>query len=128
MYPFLNKYFVGWKFFDNFEFAKQGRILLIWNPLKVYVTSIIERHIIHYNVTCLATNISFSFSLCYGLYEVTVRRKLWESLTSNVPLDRLALLAGDFNCVLNLKERIGGRIPLEKVYYKFYNTCGFLGL
>lgn len=34
----------------------------------------------------------------------------------------------DFNNVMELNERVGGRIPIKREYYDFADTCSFLGL
>lgn len=76
--------------------------------------SSVEKQVIHSLVACKTTNNAFSFSLCYCFYQVTDRREIWDSFISNVPLDRPALVGGDFNCVMDPDKRVGGQIPLEK--------------
>lgn len=77
---FINKYFLNWNFINNFDVVKNGRILLLWNPLKVQVTiNKIEKQVIHVTVISLADSKTFYFIFCYGFYQVTNGREMWDS-------------------------------------------------
>lgn len=126
---FISKYFKNWSYTENFDLVKGGRILIIWNPLRVEMNDIVkEEQVIHSSITCRLTNNSFKFSVVYGFWHVADRRSLWDSLLTNVPLDFPALVAGDFNCVLDPSERIGDRTLPEREYRDFVDTCAFLSL
>lgn len=126
---FFSTWMDDWSLLHNFETTRNGWILVMWNNAKVQLTPIsIEEQVIHSEITCKAYTNSFVFSLCYGRNKLAERRELWDSLISKIPLDRPALLCGDFNCVMSSDERVGGRVPNEKEYCDFPDTYGFLGL
>lgn len=125
----LSNHFAGWNVINNFDLVPGGRILLLWNPAKIDVVTIIrEKQVIHTTISCLVTNNSFNFSLVYGFWSVANRRELWDSLLLHTQHNQPLLLAGDFNCVLSEDDRIGNRPPTEYEIKDFVDTTAFLGL
>lgn len=55
-------------------------------------------------------SLSFYVTIAYAKCDSTQRLKLWEELFSiSNRMDRSWIIGGDFNVVLNPKEKIGGR-------------------
>lgn len=126
---FRNKFCPSWNFCHNFDLVNNGKILLLWNPTNVVVDVVkVEEQVIHARITCRITNSSFHLSLCYGLWDYIDMRPLWDSLILTTPLDFPAIVCGDFNCILDSCECVGGRIHLENEYRDFVDMAAYLSL
>lgn len=118
-----------WGFVDNFSVARNGRILLTWNPARLILNIVsIEAQVIHTKVECQGTGNRFHVATCYGRNQLQERRELWDSLIENCPSDEPLLVCGDFNNVLDFEERKGGRPPIEREVREFADTVAYLNL
>lgn len=112
---FVAKYLKNWNFFDNFDTVKGGRILIFWNPNRISIDMFVkEKQLIAVHATCLLSNSKFDLFVCYGFWKIPDRRDLWDSLLINCDANIPSIVTGDFNCILDPSERVGGRTPLER--------------
>lgn len=120
--------FYGFRQINNFNMHDAGRILILWNPLKIGL-EVVEctQQAIHCLATCKVTSFTFNVSFVYAFHTVVTRRPLWNNLMDlNISLPWLIL--GDFNNVLKFDEKCNG---LEVTPYEirdFENACLHTGL
>lgn len=126
----LNNNFLCWDSCNNLCVNPAGRMALLWNVNKVEldVLDTPSRHI-HCKVKCKITQIQFFVSFAYGLYSTVHRRKLWDSL-EKFGCNLLApwMILGDFNCFLQLDDKLGGKDPSPSDIRDFTKCCQSLGL
>lgn len=95
---------------NNFIMHCAGRILILWDPLKVDVTELeMTAQVIHCIITCKVTSISFQVSFVYAFHIIVARRSFWNNikeLGANCLLSWLIM--GDFNNVLKFDEKCNG--------------------
>lgn len=99
---------VDWKCLDNYDFAMNGRIWLIWDETKVKVSQISHSdQFIHCHVTLLDLNISFQLIVIYAWNTARMRNDLWQSLRQlSRGISEPWVLMGDLNTTLFYDERI----------------------
>ncbi|XVE79522.1 hypothetical protein DITRI_Ditri14bG0065800 [Diplodiscus trichospermus] len=74
----MDKWFIGWRLFHNYEKATNGRIGLIWkSSLKVDNVATSNRSII---IGITLNDKKFIFTVIYGINSGINRRKLWKHL------------------------------------------------
>lgn len=120
----------GWSFDDNFDTIAGGRILLVWNPLKVEV-NVVQKHpqSIHCIVKCKISSISFRSSIVYAHNTLVQRRLLWADLENfSGQFSAPWIVLGDFNNVLKYNERCNGRDVTPYEIRDFEDCCNALGL
>lgn len=116
-------------FIENFSTARNGRILLVWNPARLDVNvSIVEPQVIHAKVECLVSGNKFHLAMCYGRNHLQDRHELWDSLISHAPTDEPLLVCGDFNNVMEQDERIVVCPPIEREVRELVDTAAYLNL
>ncbi|XP_074298970.1 uncharacterized protein LOC141629962 [Silene latifolia] len=102
--------FNNWSISTNTAYHPGGRIWILWQ-INNYDVQFIEYdpQYIHMKITQKPENVSFNWTVVYGFNDGKDRESLWNNLI------RIAgstqgpwAVAGDFNCVLNADERIGG--------------------
>ena len=108
---FMGRRFRGWKQVNNFASHAGGRILILYDPLKIQLDTLeVLPQIIHCRVICKVSSVSFLGSFVYGYHSIVARRGLWEHLMRlGESLSEPWLLMGDFNSVLRHEERLGVR-------------------
>ncbi|WMV45671.1 hypothetical protein MTR67_039056, partial [Solanum verrucosum] len=82
----------------------------LWDP-QVIRCNLVDRskQHIHIEVDCRGINISFSFTVVYGLHTVADRRKLWEQLRSIHNNQQTPWVAmGDYNTFHRGEDRMVG--------------------
>ncbi|XP_074266842.1 uncharacterized protein LOC141590131 [Silene latifolia] len=95
---------------EGISHHKGGRIWLIWQPHQ-YVVDVrcITDQLIHSKVFDKLRNISYYFTMVYGLNKDKERESLWDSLIHiSRGIDTAWMVGGDFNSLLHLNKRIGG--------------------
>ena len=106
----MSRKFPGWEEINNFQEHPAGRIVVLWDPLKIRLEPLgIFPQVIHCLIRCKISGCSFQASFVYAFNSVLGRRSLWQNLTDfgascSVPWT----VMGDFNCVLNASEKING--------------------
>ncbi|XP_070001871.1 uncharacterized protein LOC142166145 [Nicotiana tabacum] len=113
---------VYWQCKDNYDYAPNGRIWLLWKEANVHVTVLESTdQLIH----CLVKDKNSSFTSCitfvYGLYTIQHRIPLWRSLR-NMQTNGLWLIIGDFNSVLNVDDGVNG-IPVHQAEMIDFQKC-----
>lgn len=122
--------FPGWGSFNNLSVNPAGRMALLWNENKVElnVLGFSSQHI-HCKVKCKITQIQTFASFAYGLYTTAHRSKLWSSLENfGSNLNSPWLILGDFNCFLQLDDKVGGKDTSLCDIRDFTECCQSLGL
>ncbi|XP_074278426.1 uncharacterized protein LOC141602015 [Silene latifolia] len=100
----------SWSICTNNSHHKGGRIWLIWQPNQ-YVVDVryICDQLIHSKVSDKLRNISFYFTLVYGLNKDKERESLWDYLCHiSRDIDTASMVGGVFNILMHLNERISG--------------------
>jgi len=127
---FMCRRFRGWKQVNNFASHAGGRILILFDPLKIQLETLeVCSQVIHCRVVCKVSSTSFLGSFVYGFHSIVARRGLWENLTRwGGSLSEPWLLMGDFNSILRLEERVGGAGVTHYQITDFADCCERLGL
>ncbi|KAL7145768.1 hypothetical protein ABFS83_07G108700 [Erythranthe nasuta] len=120
----VNNKFLGWKEVNNLNSHQGGRILILWNPATVTLIAQSEgKQVLNCWIRHNATNLLFHASFVFGLYKKEDRQDLWNCLEAyGNGLKSPWIILGDFNCVLNPSEKIGGR-DYNAYYLKDFNEC-----
>lgn len=101
--------FKGWCFTSNIAWHKGGRITVTWDPQAFRIRKIIgHSQFIHLEVTMAGTEENFDMTIIYAYNKELQRRSLWRELKV-LHTSKPWLVAGDFNEILNMEERIGRR-------------------
>jgi hypothetical protein len=81
----------------------------------------VDQQCIHF--TALFNNHQVFITLVYASNKYVVRRELWSALKnfSKNTLDKPWLIAGDFNCITNREESVGG--SYNPIYSYEFNDC-----
>ncbi|VFQ97160.1 unnamed protein product [Cuscuta campestris] len=105
---FLHNKLPSWSSTDNFAMIDDGRMAVIWNPLFVTCTVLdVGDQFIHCRILCNVSQKCFHITFVFALYNVTVRRQLWETISDfAVNIKTPWAIMGDFNSVLNSSERL----------------------
>ena len=71
----MSSYFPRWRFSSNFHLDSRGRVLLMWDPVFVYlqVFEMSQQHI-GCRVRCIVTGLEYGLCFVYGLHTVVHRR------------------------------------------------------
>ncbi|XP_074290657.1 uncharacterized protein LOC141617369 [Silene latifolia] len=105
--------FNNWCISTNNGHHNGGRIWILWQPQAVKVQFIeYNAQFIHMRVESVETRSIFYMTMVYAFNSIHDRAPLWDHLR------RIAsqvsgpwAIAGDFNCVLSVGERVGGNTP-----------------
>ncbi|VFQ78803.1 unnamed protein product [Cuscuta campestris] len=105
---FLHNKLPSWSSTDNFAMIDDGRMAVIWNPLFVTCTVLdVGDQFIHCRILCNVSQKCFHITFVFALYNVTVKRQLWETISDfAVNIKTPWAIMGDFNSVLNSSERL----------------------
>lgn len=82
----------------------------------------VTKQAIHSSVTHLTTHTVFACTVIYGSNNPEERALLWENLAQMHDTQMPWLVGGDFNCVLDPNERLGGNPP-SRVEIEDFRTC-----
>ncbi|XP_021734972.1 uncharacterized protein LOC110701666 [Chenopodium quinoa] len=119
----FNRLGSDWSVCANYPYHKGGRIWVVW--LSQFFDVIVVRcevQLIHVYVAHKATGLSFDCTKVYGLNTAGARVQLWEQIIElSNKITGPWILQGDFNSVLNLKDRIGSNVSLVEV--KPFRSC-----
>lgn len=91
----------SWNWIHNGQFHNRVRILVGWIPDLVNVqVAVVHLHLNHCRVTIKSTNVSFCFTILYGLNQVADRKSLWNTLVDiSTSMTNPWCIIGDFNAV-----------------------------
>ncbi|VFQ98409.1 unnamed protein product [Cuscuta campestris] len=105
---FIHNKLPFWSSTDNFAMIDDGRMAVIWNPLFVTCTLLdVGYQFIHCRILCNVSQKCFHITFVFALYNVTVRRQLWETISDfGVNIKTPWAIMGDFNSVLNSSEKL----------------------
>ncbi|XP_074303967.1 uncharacterized protein LOC141638453 [Silene latifolia] len=124
--------FKDWSISTNSHLHKGGRIWVMWKPSMVDIM-FLEYHAqyVHMEVIEKASQCSFMVTMIYASNDLKEREELWGSLR------RIAIgivvpwvIGGDFNCVTQSSERLGGRVTDAETepFKNCIEDCGFLDM
>ncbi|CAI9089562.1 OLC1v1024153C1 [Oldenlandia corymbosa var. corymbosa] len=106
---------------SNHDNQNKGRILLLWKKDEYVVKEIkVDAQFIHCHITELECKKQFYFTLVYADYLALGRSGLWDSLkVLSQGINEAWLMIGNFNCVMQQSERLGGREEMNSDSRKF---------
>ncbi|XP_074314190.1 uncharacterized protein LOC141649397 [Silene latifolia] len=105
----------GWSVTTNCSLHKGGRAWLLWRP-NIFDVHIIQcdPQFIHSKIVIKTTKKGFLLTIVYAFNEGSERLDLWDNLRSIVGQCVVPwALAGDFNTVISLDERLGAATKQE---------------
>ncbi|XP_074300092.1 uncharacterized protein LOC141631303 [Silene latifolia] len=108
-----------WAICTNSTLHRGGRIWLLWEPT-AYDINILDVQIqsIHFQVIDKIRRKNFWMTVVYGLNKAAERIPLWDSLRNyHSMIQGPWIVAGDFNSVMEVNERIG-RAPISHAEIK----------
>ncbi|XP_057864000.2 uncharacterized protein LOC131072017 [Cryptomeria japonica] len=96
-----------------FQEAKgsMGAMVVLWNPDKVAVDLIYKQeNWMHCKVRFLQEDMEFSLFNVYGSTKTEEKKRVWIEITDQIRMidSEKAIVAGDFNALLNNEEKFGG--------------------
>ncbi|XP_062100591.1 uncharacterized protein LOC133806516 [Humulus lupulus] len=104
----MSMFFSSWEFYTGT--VAEGRILLVWQRQYVSVEVRMESdQLVHVLATEVRTNKKFYVTFVYGRNTIEERRQLWNDLAGLFVPNTPWLVAGDFNAVFEVTDRVGGR-------------------
>ncbi|KAL2904673.1 Tetratricopeptide repeat protein 23-like [Bienertia sinuspersici] len=120
--------FDGWCFTSNSQHHHNGRIIVARNPNSFTVGI---QHMIDQLVQCVVNpnggGPEFYTTFSYAHNDAGAREKLWKDLEQLYSkMTRPWLLMGDFNCVINLEERLGSAVRVSEMDppRRCFELCG----
>ncbi|XP_062113080.1 uncharacterized protein LOC133824229 [Humulus lupulus] len=103
----MSSTFFGWEFYSSE--AVEGRILVIWRSNLVQLAVLQESdQFLHCQVR-LSNKTDLCLTFVYGSNSLEIRKILWNDLSHLICPSKAWMILGDFNAVLTLKDRLGGR-------------------
>jgi hypothetical protein len=103
---YINK---EWKLIHNLSNSPFGRIMILFNPLHIYLTSLLSTdQMIHCHARDINDNSSYYITFVYAANSANARKTLHAVIPSLRQNTHPWLIIGDFNCCLNLSDRVGG--------------------
>ncbi|XP_060965598.1 uncharacterized protein LOC133034519 [Cannabis sativa] len=117
---------VGWDFYSSPTI--EGRLLVIWKKIFARVIVIEEStQYVHCYVKLASHTEAFYVTFVYGLNGLEERKEMWKGLTNSRFLAKPWIVLGDFNSVINLGDRIGGK-SVSRAETEDFNQWLSLGL
>ncbi|XP_074277604.1 uncharacterized protein LOC141601241 [Silene latifolia] len=118
----------GWSVTTNCRLHKGGRVWLLWQPSLFDVMVLqYDAQFIHAKVIARCTQQQFFLTMIYAFNEGSERVDLWNKL-KNIAQQYTGpwSMAGDFNTVTSLDERLGGNTRQEDMddFNQCIATCG----
>ncbi|XP_074305538.1 uncharacterized protein LOC141640755 [Silene latifolia] len=122
--------FSNWCITTNSGYHSGGRIWIIWKP-SCFRVNVLEYNAqyVHMKVDSLVDRRSFWLTMVYAFNGQHEREPLWDNLRKNANLVTGPWpIAGDFNCVLNVSERVGGNTPAGEMehFRRCVADCGVM--
>ncbi|XP_074290689.1 uncharacterized protein LOC141617395 [Silene latifolia] len=119
--------FSDWSVTTNTTYHPGGRIWVVWKPhlFDIYFLEY-DAQYIHMKVYDKHTNGMFFFTVVYAFNGLSERESLWTNLRKiKVPSSMPWLIGGDFNCVLQPEERLGGTFNMAEAdpFQKCIEDC-----
>ncbi|XP_056691809.1 uncharacterized protein [Spinacia oleracea] len=121
--------FNGWCFTTNSSSCKGGRIVLAWNP-NAFTLSVLKvsSQLIHCLVCPKNGSVDFCCTFVYAFNQSKEREDLWRDLCGlGIGVHKPWIVLGDFNCVLNIDERVGAPVRHQSMV-TFRNCVDICGL
>lgn len=88
-----------------------GGLAILWDPRKVIVTTLQKYdNWMTVDVNSLKSNLKFMLTNIYGPISNEEKRKVWQEVQTSLLSNNIAthILGGDFNTILDTKEKYGG--------------------
>ncbi|XP_056698158.1 uncharacterized protein [Spinacia oleracea] len=121
--------FNGWCFTTNSSSCKGGRIVLAWNP-NAFTLSVLKvtSQLIHCLVCPKSGSVDFCCTFVYAFNQSKEKEDLWRDLCGlGIGVHKPWIILGDFNCVLNIDERVGAPVRHQSMV-AFRNCVDICGL
>ncbi|XP_057248206.1 uncharacterized protein LOC130590191 [Beta vulgaris subsp. vulgaris] len=117
--------------FVRIQPTTNGRIILAWNASSFHVNILaMSAQVIHCMVEVVSNKTKFFCTVVYAFNQAEKRGGLWKDLVDFESKVKLPWCLGDFNCMMNREERMGGNsreadlLPLRECVDK----CGLSDL
>ncbi|XP_074298310.1 uncharacterized protein LOC141629164 [Silene latifolia] len=132
LHNIVNKIFSDWSVSTNNALHHGGRVWVIWKPQVFDITFIkYDAQFIHVHVTNKIIHMKFYLTVIYAFNGVGERESLWMNLKNIArQIDAPWAIGGDFNCVLQANERLGGRVTEAESdpFYDCIQECGVMDI
>ncbi|XP_008782101.1 uncharacterized protein LOC103701716 [Phoenix dactylifera] len=119
----------SWGFYSVESQGLSGGIIVTWaqGPCKVDIFHVCTQEVIM--VISEGSMRPWVFAAVYASTDFRVRRILWEEVSQLISLDYPMLVAGDFNCITDPSEKMGGRpFTYERKITEFQDFLTSTGL
>lgn len=112
-----NKINIHDRYIDNYNQHDNGRIWVSWNSrtIDINLECCTDQHI-HCRVQSIDGKMKFNMTVVYALNQLDRRKQLWKDIEQIATFNEPWCIIGDYNNVLNSKDRLGGRLVSEKEY------------
>ncbi|XP_074282801.1 uncharacterized protein LOC141607351 [Silene latifolia] len=124
--------FSDWSVSTNNAHHKGGRVWVIWKPHLFDIQFLhYDAQFIHLHVTNKITQMQFYYTVIYAFNGIGEREALWLNLKLISKQCKAPwALGGDFNCVLQATERLGGNVTEaeSEPFYDCFHECGLMDI
>ncbi|XP_059663774.1 uncharacterized protein LOC132309486 [Cornus florida] len=101
----------NWNFACNYSNSILGRVWLLWNPAKIYVSlASMTSQVINCLIFLIYLKVACLASFFYAANIVMEKKSLWRSINSHRQLNVPWILLGDFNVLLHVNESFRGAL------------------
>ncbi|XP_074320900.1 uncharacterized protein LOC141657531 [Silene latifolia] len=108
----MYRVFQDWSLTSNNNKHPGGRIIVLWNPhwADIHILEY-DAQYIHMSVLDKIGNNQFHYTIVYAYNGISERESLWSNMSRIArSMSGPWAVGGDFNCVLNANERLGGSV------------------
>ncbi|XP_074265666.1 uncharacterized protein LOC141588110 [Silene latifolia] len=127
-----NKIFSDWSISTNNNFRSGGRVWMLWKSHMFDIQFLqYDAQFIHMHVVNKIDQMQFFQTIVYAFNGVGERESLWLNLKSIAQqINGPWIIGGDFNCVLQTNERLGGNVSIaeSEPFYDCLQDCGLMDL
>ncbi|XP_074305959.1 uncharacterized protein LOC141641188 [Silene latifolia] len=128
----VNKIFGNWSVSTNNSCHPGGRVWVVWNPHFFEIQFLqYDAQYVHIHATNKFNQMKFSYTIIYAFNGVGERESLWATLRNIASQTQGPwAIGGDFNCVLQANERLGGNVTVaeSEPFYDCLHACGLLDI
>ncbi|KAL9243881.1 hypothetical protein vseg_017718 [Gypsophila vaccaria] len=124
--------FESWCVSTNNGYHAGGRIWIVWQPAAFRIHFIeYNAQYIHIKVESLLNRNWFYLTMVYAFNSIQERESLWHNLRKIAQYSQGPwAIAGDFNCVLNATEMVGGNVATAEMgpFKACVEDCGVIDI
>ncbi|XP_060181958.1 uncharacterized protein LOC132611557 [Lycium barbarum] len=114
----------GWKSYNSYLFAENGRVWVLWDEKNLEVSFIkAVAQYIHCHIKSRTDGMECALTVVYGFNTIEQRRSLWADVQTFAQATSMPwIIGGDFNAILTVQDRLYGH-PVTAYEIKGFAEC-----